>query len=362
MAAACYESAERPKFLMIRGVSDLADEAKDTAGVQYWRRYACAVAARFAINLIRSEPLPIHIATSKPKARQTPLHESNVPLLILELVEPALPWTVPPARDQSADIQEALDREALRLGAPSRQWISKALAGRSERLRTARKILEKEVEPDRWDMEWWTRSREAADPVNPAEEYALKLYEWYGLEAHHLANQHVAQTAAARSIFLVFRVSNAGRIPAEKVTVGLSLPMDLSVDEYTAEPQELGSPPEIPVSLKEEIAAPVPNVDLKPIVWYQGWERSKPPWSKILLRPEFFRQDHDQNDVQLFRAYIPHLEHGSSKLTRPLRVNFKDRPVQSLRIPYALHATNQPSDSRGEISIEIVESATSSRA
>jgi len=67
VAAACFESEPRPEFLMIRGVSDLADEKKDTRAVQQWRRFACTVAARYALGLIRSAPLPPPAA-----ARQRP--------------------------------------------------------------------------------------------------------------------------------------------------------------------------------------------------------------------------------------------------------------------------------------------------
>ncbi len=44
--------------LMIRGISDLADEAKDSANVKEWRSYACDVAAAFAVALLKDGPLP----------------------------------------------------------------------------------------------------------------------------------------------------------------------------------------------------------------------------------------------------------------------------------------------------------------
>lgn len=44
--------------LMIRGVSDLADEDKDTPHVKAWRSYACDVAAAFAVALLKDCPVP----------------------------------------------------------------------------------------------------------------------------------------------------------------------------------------------------------------------------------------------------------------------------------------------------------------
>jgi len=53
VALALHNTPDRPRFLMIRGVSDHADEQKNTAEVQRWREYACAVAAAYAVGLIR---------------------------------------------------------------------------------------------------------------------------------------------------------------------------------------------------------------------------------------------------------------------------------------------------------------------
>ena len=57
-ASAAYQAATRPGFLMVRGVSDLADSAKDDATVLSWRRYACDVAAAYILALLGSGPLP----------------------------------------------------------------------------------------------------------------------------------------------------------------------------------------------------------------------------------------------------------------------------------------------------------------
>lgn len=55
LASAAFQSAVQPGFLMIRGVSDLADENKDDS----WRCYACHAAAAYAVGLLQSGPVPL---------------------------------------------------------------------------------------------------------------------------------------------------------------------------------------------------------------------------------------------------------------------------------------------------------------
>lgn len=58
VATALAEAPSPPAFLMIRGVSDLADEAKSAAATQAYRTYACDAAAAYAIALLRRGPVP----------------------------------------------------------------------------------------------------------------------------------------------------------------------------------------------------------------------------------------------------------------------------------------------------------------
>jgi nucleoside phosphorylase/CO dehydrogenase nickel-insertion accessory protein CooC1 len=57
VAAGLHDDIVRPRFLMIRGVSDLADGEKSTATKKAWRSYACHVAAAYAIGLLRDGPV-----------------------------------------------------------------------------------------------------------------------------------------------------------------------------------------------------------------------------------------------------------------------------------------------------------------
>lgn len=59
VATAAFQATEKPGFFMVRGVSDLADENKGSKNVQKWRSYACAVAASFAVSLLKSGPVPL---------------------------------------------------------------------------------------------------------------------------------------------------------------------------------------------------------------------------------------------------------------------------------------------------------------
>jgi nucleoside phosphorylase len=57
VAAGLHDDIERPRFLMIRGVSDLASGDDNAGTKKAWRRYACHVAAAYAIGLLRDGPV-----------------------------------------------------------------------------------------------------------------------------------------------------------------------------------------------------------------------------------------------------------------------------------------------------------------
>lgn len=59
VAAAAFQSPEKPGFFMVRGVADLSDENKYTDQVKKWRSYACDVAAAYAISLLKSARVPL---------------------------------------------------------------------------------------------------------------------------------------------------------------------------------------------------------------------------------------------------------------------------------------------------------------
>jgi nucleoside phosphorylase len=58
VAVALHAQRDRPRFLMVRGVSDLADGEGNAATKRQWRRYAADVAAAYVIGLLQSGPVP----------------------------------------------------------------------------------------------------------------------------------------------------------------------------------------------------------------------------------------------------------------------------------------------------------------
>lgn len=69
VASACFQSVSRPGFIMIKGVSDLADHRKGASRTQKWRRYACIIAASFLKSLLLSGPVPISKTSSEAKKK-----------------------------------------------------------------------------------------------------------------------------------------------------------------------------------------------------------------------------------------------------------------------------------------------------
>jgi nucleoside phosphorylase len=82
VAVSALQAAARPRFFMVRGVSDLADKEKGTARVEKWRAYACDVAAAYAFAILgawaggrpprrraEAEPLPPTSGASDALAR-----------------------------------------------------------------------------------------------------------------------------------------------------------------------------------------------------------------------------------------------------------------------------------------------------
>lgn len=57
VASALHSRTEQTAFLMIRGISDLADGKKNSRATKIWRPYACAVAAAYAVKLLEEGPI-----------------------------------------------------------------------------------------------------------------------------------------------------------------------------------------------------------------------------------------------------------------------------------------------------------------
>jgi nucleoside phosphorylase len=68
-AAALHSQRTRPRFLMIRGVSDLADGEGNASMKKRWRACAGDVAAAYAIGLLREGPVPAREGSTTPNPR-----------------------------------------------------------------------------------------------------------------------------------------------------------------------------------------------------------------------------------------------------------------------------------------------------
>lgn len=79
VALALHTTQERPRFLMIRGVSDFADEKKNSAQVRQWREYACDVAAAYAVGLIRGGLIAPAPVAAPPETRVEPRRSRSPP-------------------------------------------------------------------------------------------------------------------------------------------------------------------------------------------------------------------------------------------------------------------------------------------
>ena len=95
---------------------------------------------------------------------------------------------MPRARDKDEGLKDAMIAEARRNGVPDAKWVSRALAARRKRLKEARQALERNVKPDRWDLEWWMTHRDVGAPIDETEEYGLKVEEWYQIAAFLLGS------------------------------------------------------------------------------------------------------------------------------------------------------------------------------
>jgi predicted ATPase/nucleoside phosphorylase len=86
VAGAAFQTVEPPGFFMIRAVSDLADQRKNSTNVRKWRLYACDIAAAYTIALLRTGPIPsVSTKLIGPSAR-SPNIKNNLPQQLTPLV------------------------------------------------------------------------------------------------------------------------------------------------------------------------------------------------------------------------------------------------------------------------------------
>ena len=86
VANSVMQAVSKPGFFMVRGVSDLADAAKDSELTARWRGYACEVAAAWTIDFLESGPVPALSKVVDSSAEADPPKHANA-----GVAKPALP-------------------------------------------------------------------------------------------------------------------------------------------------------------------------------------------------------------------------------------------------------------------------------
>jgi formylglycine-generating enzyme required for sulfatase activity/nucleoside phosphorylase len=101
VAAAAFQSAKPPGFFMVRGVSDFADDGKDSKTVQKWRPYACDIAAAYTVALLQSGPVPLKSGSRTKKTKRISDSDSLLRPHLEALIETCAPLRLK-AIDQAA--------------------------------------------------------------------------------------------------------------------------------------------------------------------------------------------------------------------------------------------------------------------
>ncbi|AFE06036.1 hypothetical protein COCOR_04801 [Corallococcus coralloides DSM 2259] len=113
-ALALHQTGSRPRFLMIRGVSDLADAEKGSATVENWRPYACDVAAAYTRAFLESGPVPASSGPSDGAGSGDWTTLANLTTDYKAHIEASLPNGVSIARhDEAGKLEAALAENSI---------------------------------------------------------------------------------------------------------------------------------------------------------------------------------------------------------------------------------------------------------
>jgi hypothetical protein len=244
-------------------------------------------------------------------------HDSYSPLLHIRLLQSTLLPFVPEARDSQRDVEAFVVSEAARNGIPPFA-----------------------------DLTDYVRLNPGDDEIRA---YESQVTSWLTVAIFNLTSRHEYETCIARGIFLTFEVTNSGQLPAERVTVELRFPAELSVNKYISRGEDPPEPPKPPRRVLDKFQATASRVMRFPEPWYSSRASQEPAVAAMISGIELFGSREATDEAQVFRAFKPRLEHGTSFKTRPIRVSFGYGSVRAFEIYYVLHASNQPNDSRGTI-------------
>ncbi len=199
-------------------------------------------------------------------------------------------------------------------------------------------------------IEWGQLSLAKLSPNQEVREaYAYRVREWYKRVAVMVKQRYERERWCYRTFHLMFKVSNAGHSPAEMVKIKCTFPNDLVLDE--TEPSVYS------------FSTPAPQIGEERVPVAATPNRAFPEWSLDLTErthSPYLSYEHGAIDYLTYRdtnsltATIRSLEHGDVKLLRPVRVSFRPNdPIRAFDVIYKLHATNQPHDVEGHMTVAI---------
>jgi hypothetical protein len=185
--------------------------------------------------------------------------------------------------------------------------------------------------------------------------YADKVKTWMAISHLALTRQHEFQTDKHRAVLLLFNIVNIGRAPADKVKITLTFPGTVLIRHHESPPTTpIPVAPERPLSLGRALPGPTGG-DIDSNEWYPDSTAPSLSLEEHISGFELFRQDRSRTDVQVYRGTINHLEHQAEKANKPLWISFGYDSPTDVTIGYQLHASNQPEDVEGQITISVGE-------
>jgi hypothetical protein len=213
-------------------------------------------------------------------------------------------------------------------------------------------------------VEWYKQERDALLPLPQAKSghagqesqdedmrvYLHRVHDWRKHIASTAVQRYTGERLARRTFFLSFKVANVGHAPAKKVKIRCIFPKEISVNDSAVRIygyRDAFDPPEgVQISV-----ATIPNI------MFPEWSedistQTQGPKPKYEL--EFGMAEFGFDGQNSYLVKIERLEHGDSRLIRPVRLNFREKaPIFSFELSYNLHATNVPQDVEGRESVAV---------
>jgi pimeloyl-ACP methyl ester carboxylesterase len=311
----------------------------------------------------------VHFILDFLKAKNSPRAFGSPPLLeprlALQLIEPESGCVImPAARDRPIDVRNRAEFMAARFGAPGMEWAHSASRPLRNRYRDRayRELLASSGL--RASANGSAESANSEEVDSELEKYASMLWEWYEWTISNLGYDHEFLTVALRMFLVTLAVRNEGNCPADGVKVYLSFPKGISVGNIPfpdfRTKNRYTDPPTPPGSLKAEIDRIGREQKINGDSWY--YEAPVPDFLGSMTQAKGLKLRGDSNGVDSWKFRTPEigLANGQSQTIRPITLSFDEKKASDITVPFRLHASNQPTDTIGEIQIRVAESQLNS--